>query len=317
MKSSYKVALGLAIALSAFVFYYYLTQPNDRDEAPMLSSSAPPREARAEPPRPTRDSTVESASADVQGSPSVDRNQAPPTRLSEGPPPPTRTAQRPARESDRDASTPARPPTTTPSAPAVTPSDAVPADARTDDSGQPDAGVPTLTLDGSTPDRTTVSADDATVPDSAGETTPTRASEARSREPAPQPATYTVQPGDTLASIATKLYDEERRWVDIAQANPLVDPLRLKVGQVLRLPGSSPRSDSSAPGEPAPRAPGPVVSHTIQAGETLSDIAKQYYNDPTQWRVIFNANRDKLGDNPNRIKSGIRIRIPPTPIAAE
>ncbi len=49
----------------------------------------------------------------------------------------------------------------------------------------------------------------------------------------PPPATYVVRRGDTLQSIARRLYGDSRRWRDIAALNPKG---RLKPGQILKLP---------------------------------------------------------------------------------
>ncbi len=48
--------------------------------------------------------------------------------------------------------------------------------------------------------------------------------------------TYTVQKGDTLWSIASKVYGNGQRHKDILAANPQVNPSRLLVGQTLVLP---------------------------------------------------------------------------------
>ena len=50
------------------------------------------------------------------------------------------------------------------------------------------------------------------------------------------PVTYTIGRGDTLATIATKLYGDPKKWTAIAQANPGLNPDRMKVGQVIKLP---------------------------------------------------------------------------------
>ena len=50
------------------------------------------------------------------------------------------------------------------------------------------------------------------------------------------PGTYTIGRGDTLAKIATKLYGDPKKWTAIAQGNPGLNPDRVKVGQVLKLP---------------------------------------------------------------------------------
>lgn len=122
------------------------------------------------------------------------------------------------------------------------------------------------------------------------------------------PTTYTVQPGDVFSSIAVKLYDDERRWVDIAQANPSVDPTKLKVGQILRLPGEELTLSKE---EPAPKGPGDIQTHKIRPGDSLSTVAEKYYGDPTLWRTIYNYNRRTIGDNPNAIKTDMILEIPP------
>ena len=45
------------------------------------------------------------------------------------------------------------------------------------------------------------------------------------------------------------------------------------------------------------------------SGDTLSKIARQFYNDGNQWQRIFDANRDILS-NPDRISPGQHLRIP-------
>ena len=47
---------------------------------------------------------------------------------------------------------------------------------------------------------------------------------------------YEVRRGDTLWSIATNVYGDGKRWSEIAQANRISDPHRLRVGQSLVIP---------------------------------------------------------------------------------
>lgn len=49
--------------------------------------------------------------------------------------------------------------------------------------------------------------------------------------------------------------------------------------------------------------------HTVRARDTLYGIARQYYNDPRQWKNIYEANRDQLS-NPNMIRVGMKLIIP-------
>lgn len=124
--------------------------------------------------------------------------------------------------------------------------------------------------------------------------------------------TYTVRSGDTLAAIAGRLYGSEQRWVQIAQANPRIDPLKLKVGQELRLPTAASLEQTLPRGDTMP-APSGTLTYTVRPGDTLSAIARRFYSEPGQWRVIYNANRDRIGSNPNALQAGERLVIPPAP----
>ena len=48
---------------------------------------------------------------------------------------------------------------------------------------------------------------------------------------------------------------------------------------------------------------------TVQAGDTLSAIAKRYLGDANAYMDIFNINRDQLSD-PDKIKPGQVLKIP-------
>ncbi|MGZ5010807.1 MAG: YidB family protein [Methylobacter sp.] len=52
-----------------------------------------------------------------------------------------------------------------------------------------------------------------------------------------------------------------------------------------------------------------VRTYAVSSGDTLSKIAKQFYNDSNQWHRIFDANRDILS-NPDQIFPGQHLRIP-------
>jgi nucleoid-associated protein YgaU len=56
----------------------------------------------------------------------------------------------------------------------------------------------------------------------------------------------------------------------------------------------------------------PSRTYTVEKGDTLSHIAKQFYGKAGQWRVIFDANRDQI-DDPDLVTPGQVLRIPPAP----
>ena len=56
----------------------------------------------------------------------------------------------------------------------------------------------------------------------------------------------------------------------------------------------------------------PVIRHyTVKEGDTLSGIAKKFYDDAAKYMVIYEANKDLIGDDPNAIKVGQELKIPP------
>lgn len=58
-----------------------------------------------------------------------------------------------------------------------------------------------------------------------------------------------------------------------------------------------------------------ATTYTVQRGDTLSHIAKQFYGRAGEWNAIFEANRDQL-DDPDLIQPGQVLKIPPRDGAA-
>jgi|CXWL01.1.fsa_nt_gi hypothetical protein len=53
--------------------------------------------------------------------------------------------------------------------------------------------------------------------------------------------------------------------------------------------------------------------HVVVPGDWLSKIAQKFYGDMRKWPVIYEANRDVIGGDPNAIKPGQRLLIPVLP----
>jgi nucleoid-associated protein YgaU len=78
----------------------------------------------------------------------------------------------------------------------------------------------------------------------------------------------------------------------------------------LSSPVPSPSSVASAP---APTATTQAAAETyeVQSGDTLLSIAQQSYGDPTLWRQIYDANKDTIGSDPDKLQVGMKLTIPP------
>jgi LysM repeat protein len=110
--------------------------------------------------------------------------------------------------------------------------------------------------------------------------------------------TYTVQRGDTLFRIALR-YGVN---MDVlAQANSITDASRIKVGQTLVIPGLVQPDGSAEVVNPLIAAT--PVTHTVQRGEILSQIASKYGVTVEQ---ILAANNLA---NPDRILAGQTLQI--------
>ncbi len=120
-----------------------------------------------------------------------------------------------------------------------------------------------------------------TPPDGSGGVTP----------PTPSPATettYIVQQGDNLFRIGLKYGIS---WVQIAEANGLVNPNIIKVGDTLKIPVSTP-------------GPSPQFTHLVRPGDTLFKISLQY---GIPWPNIATANNIPA---PYIIYPGQTLQIP-------
>jgi nucleoid-associated protein YgaU len=50
-------------------------------------------------------------------------------------------------------------------------------------------------------------------------------------------------------------------------------------------------------------------TYTVKSGDSLSKIAKAHYGDASEWKRIFEANKDKI-NNPDLIHPGQEFTIP-------
>lgn len=131
---------------------------------------------------------------------------------------------------------------------------------------------------------------------------------------------HVVQPNERMQTIAAKYFDSGDNWAIIARANPFVDPQKLKVGMVLRIPKDPQNLQGKVIGRET--RPGVIESHTdtqattieyvVRPGDSLSVIAQRIYGSSRHARFIFDSNRDIL-KSMDDISVGQLLKLPPLP----
>jgi nucleoid-associated protein YgaU len=141
--------------------------------------------------------------------------------------------------------------------------------------------------------------------------------------------THKVAAGETLGHISTTYYGTCRKWQLIVDANPGIDPRRLRVGTRLVIPAQNSRLAEEAETQQTVRqalrevqrfaedtaARSPHSTYTVATGDTLWSISQRHLGDSALWKTIYELNRDKLA-SPEAVRVGQVIRLPATTATA-
>lgn len=90
-----------------------------------------------------------------------------------------------------------------------------------------------------------------------------------------------------------------------------VTPTVERGGEGTTLPASSPAHVATATVTTPPPAPprDELLSYTVKAGQTLSDVAGELLGSRGRWKELYEFNKDKIPD-PNRVRAGITVVFP-------
>jgi LysM repeat protein len=145
------------------------------------------------------------------------------------------------------------------------------------------------------------------------DTTPaaTASTNADTTTPPPVPAAgtteYTIAKGDTLGTIAKKFHVTVKAITD---ANPGVEPTKLKIGQTIHIPAPTQATGSGTPsGATASDASGGGQVYTVKSGDSLSKIASEFGVTVKALRSANNLTTDK-------IVVGQKLKVPAKAAAA-
>ena len=126
--------------------------------------------------------------------------------------------------------------------------------------------------------------------------------------PAPKPKpvasteVYTVQDGDVIITIAEEWFGESGRHDEIIALNPGVDPTRLQIGQMLKMPRKS---------QPRTKPVDPTLAaneYRIAPNDNYTRIARLLLGDEARASEIAALNPDL---DPGNLQVGTIIKLPP------
>jgi nucleoid-associated protein YgaU len=132
---------------------------------------------------------------------------------------------------------------------------------------------------------------------------------------------YTWKAGDTFAALSERYYGSKLYVSRLKSANEGKDDAKLAAGeQILVSVAPMNAVDPAALAKPAAKEADKTAEATatkwsggpyvVKAGDVLGTISQQVYGTSKKWKKIYDANRDVLGDSPNTLKVGTKLRIP-------
>ncbi|HTL27799.1 MAG TPA: LysM peptidoglycan-binding domain-containing protein, partial [Tepidisphaeraceae bacterium] len=156
--------------------------------------------------------------------------------------------------------------------------------------------------------------------------------EARKEQPAEHTAstgkmnTHLVQKGETLSKISEVAYGSSAYWPHILRANPGLIDKKLRPGMTINMPEASAVKAEGTPtgvasssnnGASASPATQPSIDskseYRVVTGDSLQKISTKLYGKADQWEKIYDANKDKIGADPAKLKLNTVLKLPSPP----
>ncbi len=115
---------------------------------------------------------------------------------------------------------------------------------------------------------------------------------------------------EELEEAARKVADEAKREAEVAEENAK----RVEQAERYKAEAEARKAELEAR-RAAEKAAAFIGEHTVTAEDTLSHIALKFYGKatPPYYKLIYEANKDIIGDNMNVIVPGQVLQIPALP----
>jgi LysM repeat protein len=115
-------------------------------------------------------------------------------------------------------------------------------------------------------------------------------------QPVPAPLTtsatdYVIVKGDTFGTVAKKFHVSVK---GLLEANPSVEPTKLKIGQTIHVPAAASTSSPASAVTAAADTTGTGQTYTVKSGDSLTKIAGQFGIKVRALRSFNNLKTDKI-----------------------
>jgi peptidoglycan endopeptidase LytE len=130
--------------------------------------------------------------------------------------------------------------------------------------------------------------------DIAANTNTTPPPAAQTPAPVTSATDYVIAKGDSFSTIAKKFHVSVKALMD---ANPGVEPTKLKIGQKINIPPAGPSSSSTTPSGAAGSTAGTSGAeqmYTVKSGDSLTKISTQFGISIKALRAVNNLKTDKI-----------------------
>jgi LysM repeat protein len=111
---------------------------------------------------------------------------------------------------------------------------------------------------------------------------------------------HKIAKGESFAKLALQYHVTANA---IKEANPSLDPAKLQIGQIVKIPAPTAVGTASSTTVPSPTGNGGLQNYTVASGDTLIKIANQFGVTVKAIRTVNKLTTDK-------IKVGQRLKIP-------
>jgi nucleoid-associated protein YgaU len=126
---------------------------------------------------------------------------------------------------------------------------------------------------------------------------------------------YTWKAGDTFKGVSEKYYGSGLHVARVRAANEGRKEETLVAGDRILI-SVAPAAAADRIARNATKEASTATTawagglYTVGAGDVLSTISQKVYGTSKSWKKIHDANRDVIGDDPDKLKVGSRLRIP-------